>query len=288
MKSSPLQTLGDACDRATDCAAPLTCFSDVTGGICSRSCGSDSDCGQGLCFNARCYAPCAAGGNQCSRAGASCIGRGSNLHCVPVIPASCADQVRNGQESDIDCGGPSCAPCAAGLACAVERDCESRSCKGGVCRTGCGDFAFTCGAGSYCDPRGDGPGCQCDATSCPGCCNRSECYCQASFCHMRQTSMFCGDGGRSCVWCAGIGMPFNACVVDAQGGGPCLSNCPGCWTHIGDGGDPSAKTGICVPGDSDDNCGLPFLQKATPNSVPSDGFCFGCTGGTHCKNGQCL
>lgn len=46
--------------------------------------------------------------------------------------AGCTDHQRNGDESDVDCGG-SCAPCAVGLACTQPGDCESGVCSSSHC-----------------------------------------------------------------------------------------------------------------------------------------------------------
>ncbi len=46
----------------------------------------------------------------------------------------CSDRVKSSGETDIDCGGPSCAPCATGLRCKVNRDCVSNVCRSGRCR----------------------------------------------------------------------------------------------------------------------------------------------------------
>src|SRR5579885_216056 len=35
----------------------------------------------------------------------------------------CFDGTRDGDETDVDCGGATCAPCAAGEACRLDRDC---------------------------------------------------------------------------------------------------------------------------------------------------------------------
>lgn len=50
-----------------------------------------------------------------------------------VAAASCGDQLRNGDETDVDCGG-SCNPCAAGRTCLVAADCRSGDCAGGSCQ----------------------------------------------------------------------------------------------------------------------------------------------------------
>src|SRR5689334_10504922 len=49
-----------------------------------------------------------------------------------VVAGRCDDGIRNGDEGDIDCGGP-CSPCAAGFSCLRHEDCASRSCRAGLC-----------------------------------------------------------------------------------------------------------------------------------------------------------
>src|SRR5688572_23304953 len=46
---------------------------------------------------------------------------------------TCSDGVQNGDETDVDCGGPDCSPCADGGACLVDGDCESGTCDNGTC-----------------------------------------------------------------------------------------------------------------------------------------------------------
>ncbi len=46
----------------------------------------------------------------------------------------CTDGVTDGDETDVDCGGPSCiARCALGKACIVGSDCTSNTCVGSIC-----------------------------------------------------------------------------------------------------------------------------------------------------------
>jgi len=46
--------------------------------------------------------------------------------------AKCDDGVRNGQETDVDCGG-GCVPCAQCMRCKVAADCETSQCADGTC-----------------------------------------------------------------------------------------------------------------------------------------------------------
>jgi len=45
----------------------------------------------------------------------------------------CFDDVLNGFETDVDCGGPDCPPCETGKTCDDDTDCLSTACEGGVC-----------------------------------------------------------------------------------------------------------------------------------------------------------
>src|SRR5260221_1776996 len=68
----------------------------------------------------------------------------------------CSSGALDGDETDVDCGGTLCAPCALGGACRADSDCANQSCSEGVCRrTGCanrkGDGSGTdrdCGGGA--------------------------------------------------------------------------------------------------------------------------------------------
>ncbi len=65
---------------------------------------------------------------------------GFSFHLVPCAQGRCAgavadpcdDRVRDGDETDVDCGG-SCHPCPGAAACAVAADCQSATCDTGKC-----------------------------------------------------------------------------------------------------------------------------------------------------------
>jgi hypothetical protein len=46
---------------------------------------------------------------------------------------TCQDRVRDGDETDVDCGGSCKLACAGGAHCSVAADCQSRQCDAGVC-----------------------------------------------------------------------------------------------------------------------------------------------------------
>jgi hypothetical protein len=122
--------LGRHCRVGADCASGI-----CTGGICSNSAPStcsdgrrdgsetDVDCGGPVC------PPCAAGRiclipSDCV-SGLTCT---TNLCVAPGATPSCSNGVRDGNESDVDCGG-SCAPCADGRTCRSGADCQSQTCS---------------------------------------------------------------------------------------------------------------------------------------------------------------
>ena len=50
-----------------------------------------------------------------------------------VVFNPCGDGKLSGQETDVDCGGPSCDPCPIGKTCLLDGDCDSGLCLSGVC-----------------------------------------------------------------------------------------------------------------------------------------------------------
>lgn len=53
--------------------------------------------------------------------------------CVLYLRPQCTDLIRNGHETDVDCGGTCPASCALGRSCDGDDDCESGTCRGGRC-----------------------------------------------------------------------------------------------------------------------------------------------------------
>src|SRR5439155_20757685 len=67
------------------------------------------------------------------------------LALAPVAGASCDDRTTDGDESDVDCGGATCPPCAANHYCRVAADCCSGYCIADHCVKSC-DNGFVDGA----------------------------------------------------------------------------------------------------------------------------------------------
>lgn len=58
-------------------------------------------------------------------------------YCYMNACAKCDDTMKNGDETDADCGGAHCGKCADGKTCGVTGDCNSTFCTDGVC---CGEL----------------------------------------------------------------------------------------------------------------------------------------------------
>jgi V8-like Glu-specific endopeptidase len=286
------------------CYAPTTCFDGV------RELGEvDVDCGGicGLCpDNSSCqYA------NQCA-SGACLLGR-----CM----ALCNDRVKNGAETDVDCGGGSCAGCAAGLACRVGTDCATGVCADGrcvasTCANGvrdpgtetdldCGAACGKCGLGAHCNR----------ATDCAsGACLLGRCMalCNDQVKNGAETDVDCGGG--SCAGCAaGLACQVGTdCASGACADGRCVaSTCangvrdPGTETDL-DCGAACGKCGLgarCITG-ADCASGACLLgrcmalcndgvKNGAETDVDCGGTCGGCdlglfcSAGTDCASGTC-
>jgi hypothetical protein len=77
--------------------------------------------------------------NNCGGCGIRCVTGGTTIQqcikgvCMSVTP-SCGDGIRNGNETDVDCGGGVCPPCADFRQCRVGADCQSGVCVNGICQ----------------------------------------------------------------------------------------------------------------------------------------------------------
>ncbi len=82
----------------------------------------------------------------------------------------CTDGIKNGAESDIDCGGGTCPRCQGGQICASRNDCHTALCTTGTCQS--------CAAPGDCGLDSDSDTCFCrDNAATPGerMCTRKTC-----------------------------------------------------------------------------------------------------------------
>ena len=112
----------------------------------------------------------------------------SETSAAPPPPPSgptCSDGIKNGNETDIDCGG-SCPRCITGYRCTTRNDCASGYCSGGTCHW--------CSFNSNCPPD-------------PG-----QCVCGGNG-HCHRTSGTTAPNCGSCPADTGICSPLNVGVA---------------------------------------------------------------------------
>ena len=190
--------------------------------------------------------------------------------------AACDDAVRNGSESDVDCGGPgSCPRCATGDACAAASDCESLVCAAGACLPPeCFDGVENGGesdtdCGGPCDPCGVGLGCGAAADCTSGVCGAGLCAAPS-----------CSDGVKN----------GGEVLVDCGGGCPCPDGTPCAVAE-------DCTSGVCAGPPGAETCAAPTCFDSTKNGTETDYDCGGactpclafhfCLVDADCKGGSC-
>lgn len=199
---------------------------------------------------------------------------------------TCDDAEKNQEEADVDCGGPNCDPCASGLACVMDSDCQSDSCVGNVCiDPSCSDGVENGGetdvdCGGSCGPCDDNLGCAIAADCLSGVCTGGVC-----------SPPGCGDGvmngDETDVDCGGTCPGCNegqVCEIDMD----CLSQfCDGNVCAPAD----CLVDGDCAAFDGDCTLGVCNVDKVCESSpVNEGGMCDDgllCTSGEQCSAGAC-
>jgi hypothetical protein len=105
----------DVCDPMALTCAPASCIDDRL-----DNSETDLDCGGGQCPG--CYV-----GKKCN-VNADCVTQKCDPTLKLCIGNACADKVRDGDETDVDCGGLTCTGCQLGQKCANNFDCDVGDC----------------------------------------------------------------------------------------------------------------------------------------------------------------
>lgn len=241
----------EICRGPEDCES-LVCFmTSATSGRCAQATCEDgqqngnesfTDCGGGMCD------PCA-DGDSCKAASdcQSSVCDGETLVC---LAPSCEDEVRNGNEMGIDCGGGTCDGCADGTPCGAHSDCISNSCDA------------TCQAATCDDERQNQTESDVDCGgSCDGCTFGLACDSDAD-CLSEDCDNTCQPGvvGSACVGNAD-------CLSGACDGDTCIAGFRGAACVTG----ADCQSGYCK---SDNTCGSGDIGSA-------------CEQGTDCASNLC-
>jgi hypothetical protein len=277
----------------------------------ASDCADDNECTEDKCVGGICQNPPKTKETACGEGSASvCDGAGKCVECVsssdcaanhPMKPicdledhkcVSCSDGIKNGKETDVDCGGPDCGACL-GKPCDPKHGCGNHTfCatpENICCSTACDGKCEACSEAKTGEPNGTcapipygmDPDDECTGLgSCgavPG-----KCRCEDGMKNADESDVDCG--GATCARCSGGKM----CGVD----GDCSMDVPACT---------AAKTccttpcdtacvfcdpvGQCVPavGHSDPSCGAANLVCGALGSG-----CVGVAGAPCTSNFKCL
>lgn len=180
--SCPACADGMACANAADCTSTqcLNAFCIATGSVVvGDSCTDPAQCASGVCDQGACQAA-----------------------------PTCDDQVKNAEETDVDCGGAACDPCADTLACTVASDCQNGVCAQGACQAAtCADNVKNADetdidCGGSCNPCGVLLACAAPTDCVSGLCENNICQaapnCTDGVQNADETDVDCGGGCEGC------------------------------------------------------------------------------------------
>jgi hypothetical protein len=204
---------GKKCKKNSDCAVGF-----CAGGVCGQN-----HCADGVLDGDETGVDC--GGSKCAKCG---VGKGclapsdcgsgfcnlkADIGIGTCVADHCADNVQNGDETGVDCGGSKCAKCKVGQFCGVDKDCVSGVSDGVYCvADGCRDrrkngdeSGVDCGGDNTCRRCGAGESC-----GFPGDCASTAEVCDEA---TKVCSRACHDGVQ------------NGTESDVDCGGLCEARC---------------------------------------------------------------
>lgn len=276
-------------------------------------CLDDSDCPgvTNACIRPRCFsdglcgfdnepigAPCAEnGGNACNGKG-ECVECTANEHCASgkcgmdrlCIPPTCSDIIKNGDETDVDCGGSCLARCGPLEKCLNDGDCVGGVCIAETCAPTCSDQTTNgaetdvdCG-GSDCAACVLGKTCRVGMDCVSTLCQNGVCVpvptCTDGVYNGLETDIDCG--GPDCAACT-LGQPClegRDCTTLSCVQSICAE--PTCTDGILNGGEVDIDCGSMCP------MGCPTGKPCTVAEDCASKKCEGSPGNTVCGEPSCF
>jgi len=225
--------------------------------------------------------PALAGNPNGADVGGKCAGTNdcksgicTNGECQPATPR---DGARNGDETDIDCGGTLAPKCLAGKGCALGSDCTSGVCTGGKCEDGRPDDGVK---------NGDETDVDCGGSSSPKCAPGKACLeaascasgiCTAGSCATPSPTDGVKNADETDIDCGGAAAPKCASTKACKAGSDCQSLVCKDLVCVS----ASANDGVKNATETDVDCGGPDV--GTPRCAPGKT----CGGGTDCDSLVC-
>ncbi|UQA59082.1 hypothetical protein [Polyangium aurulentum] len=216
----PSQLYGDCSEKQCDAmGAVVSAPKDDDAYNDGNECTVEMCAGGMLMQTAKAQGEACAGG-VCDGAG-KCVGCLSDAECGlnkciegKCVPETCGNMMKDLTETDVDCGGPACAPCADGLLCSV-----STHCKSGVC-TSVGGAPKTCQPATCMDAKINGNETDEDCGGdCPPCSDNLACV-MANDC----ASKVCVNNLCAAPSCTDAVQNGDETGTDC--GGACMNACP--------------------------------------------------------------
>ncbi len=298
---------GTTCDSTKACAASQCYPRDCASADCSASqvcpagacverscvgvtCPGGSACFQGTCVTSSCDTTSCEAGFACINGtctDGSCFGvrcpTGSSCRLGACVDSSsCANSMKDGTESDVDCGGACATKCTEGSTCAGGNDCNSGRCTSGHCAPGgamatCTDTKkngsetdVDCG-GACTTKCGTGGGCTVGADCADGVCTSGRCAAVAAT---------CTDAKK------------NGSETDIDCGGTCPTKCA---TDAGCTLPQDCATGACTSGRCTGPSCTDGQKNGTETATDCGGLCVtkcaageGCSAHADCQTGRCI
>ena len=215
---------GGGCNTPNDCVSGATCsagkcqVAHCVDGVADNG-ETDIDCGGADC------SPCPVG-KTCA-AGSDCASSFCNATSLKCVANGCQDGVKDGSESDVDCGGPSgaCPRCSDGKACSGGTDCNSGG--GSICTSGnlCCHPSGTACNGVACGTATDNCGQTLACGNNGACADSTRPYCKSGCCtSYNDATQACA--GKACGTIDdGCGATY-ACADTCTAQGKSCSNAP--------------------------------------------------------------